>query len=167
METVQSQLSDKEAQEAHFTEERQKLMETLEATKGMLEDLQEELESHDSELQQKLQDVNSKLEQEKVANRSLSQELQSQRDKSNSLTKQLQVNQSNTSILVIVFVYLQEATKDKTTVNDIKNKLEVCSSVYCVVSLHLLCVNVCHIMMLHSTLFCPEQAFLYVVISTS
>ena len=90
LETVQAQLADKEAQETHFTEERQKLMQTLEATKGMLEDLQEELESHDRELQQKLHDAENKLEQEKVANRMLSQQLQSQ-DKSNSVTKQLEV----------------------------------------------------------------------------
>ena len=91
MDTVQAQLADKEAQETHFTEERQKLLQTLEATKGMLEDLQEELESHDHELQQKLHDAENKLEQEKVANRTLSQQLKSEQDKSNSITKQLQV----------------------------------------------------------------------------
>lgn len=66
-------------------------METLEATKGMLEDLQEELETHDSDLQQKLHDAESNLEQEKIANRTLSQQLQSEQHKSLSLTKQLEV----------------------------------------------------------------------------
>ena len=66
-------------------------METLEATKGMLETLQEELESHDTELQQKVRDAESKLEQEKIANRGLSQQLQSEQHKTNSLTKQLEV----------------------------------------------------------------------------
>ena len=91
MEAVQAQLADKELQEVHFTEERQKLLETLEATKGMLESLQEELECHDTELQQKVQDTESKLEQEKIANRTLSQQLQSVQHKSSSLSKQLEV----------------------------------------------------------------------------
>ena len=92
LETVQAQLAEKEAQEVKFTEERQKLLQTLEATKGMLEDLQEELESHDHDLQQKLHEAENKLEQEKVANRMLSQQLQSEQDKSNSVTtKQLEV----------------------------------------------------------------------------
>ena len=91
LESVQAQLADKEVQEVNFTEERQKLMQTLEATKGMLEDLQEELETHDHDLQQKLHEAEDKLEQEKVANRMLSRQLQSEQDKSNSVTKQLEV----------------------------------------------------------------------------
>ena len=83
-------MADKEAQEAHFTEERQKLIEILETTKGML-DLQEEMETHDDDLQQKLHDAESNLEQEKIANRTLSQQLQSEQHKSLSLTKQLEV----------------------------------------------------------------------------
>lgn len=100
MEAVQAQLADKEVQEVHFTEERQKLLETLEATKGMLESLQEELESHDTELQQKVQDAESRLEQEKIANRTLSQQLQSEQHKSTSLSKQLEVTMEMCLLLV-------------------------------------------------------------------
>ena len=92
---MQGQLADKEVQEAHFTEERQKLLQTLEATKGMLETLQEELETHDHELQEKLHEAEGKLEQEKVANRTLSQQLQSEQDTSSSTAKQLQVMTSS------------------------------------------------------------------------
>ena len=76
------------------------MKETLEATKGMLEGLQEELESHDNELQQKLHDAENKLEQEKIANRSLSQQLQSEQAKLNSLSNQLKVTNQ-----IAVFYY--------------------------------------------------------------
>ena len=95
-------------------------METLEATKGMLETLQDELESHDTELQQKLHEAESKLEQEKIANRTLSRQLQSEQDKSNSLTKQLEV--TNQMSWLILMECLQVVTEDKVNVT---NKLEV------------------------------------------
>jgi len=91
VESVRSQLSEKELQEANLREEQQKLMETLQATKTMLEDLQEELESHDDDLQGKLREAENKLEHEKSANQSLSHQLQSERNKSSLLAKQLQV----------------------------------------------------------------------------
>ena len=102
---MQSQLADKEMQETHFTEERQKLMDTLEATKGMLEDLQDELETHDNELQGKLHNSEDKLEQEKIANRMLSQQLKSEQDKTDTLNKQLKVTNQMSLFTTCLYIH--------------------------------------------------------------